>query len=378
MIMLKKMRADALVRCAAIAFVLVFFALRWDATTGLTAPMRFGENFAERRLPELKTLPLAMARGDGYDGQFYAQIAVALDPTDEDLVKAMDKPSYRPRRILLPVLAHVAGGGDPWRVLQVYALLNPLAWVWLAVVFWRLLPTGDWRATAGWLGVVLGTGALDSINLGLTDLPAALLVAVAAQAVERGKAVRGALWFLAAGMVREVSLAAALLVRAAPATERWKTFWLRAACTGPVIAWCAWLAWRLPGFVGHEGNIDWPGWALVRQFGLNVQAIAGGDWNPLRVFGVLGAPALAAQSVFVLRAWREFGVNPWVAAGVPFAVLFWLIGADPWLDYRAVARDVLPMTFVFNLLWVRRTGAHPLWLLANAPLIDGVQRMTWL
>jgi hypothetical protein len=371
-------KTELWVRFAAIAFVLVLFATRWDATTGLTSPMRFGENFAERRLPELKPLPLATARGDGYDGQFYAQIAVQPKVTDPALVVALDKPSYRPRRILMPVLAHVVGAGDPWIVLQVYALLNPLAWIWLAVVFWRLMPIGNWKATAAWLGVMLGTGTLDSINLALTDLPAALLVALAAEAVERGKALRGALWFLAAGLVREVSVVSALLVRATPATERWRTFWLRAACTGPVIAWCAWLAWRLPGPVGHEGNINWPGFALMRQFWLNGQAIAAGDWNPLRIFGVLGAPALAAQSVFVLRSWREFGVNPWVAAGVPFAVLFWLIGADPWIDYRAVARDVLPMTFVFNLLWVRQVSAHPLWLLANVSVIDGIQRMTWL
>lgn len=371
-------RWEMLVRLAAVVFVLGLFATRWDAETGLTSPMRFGERFEERRLPELKPLPLATARGDGYDGQFYAQIAVELKPTNADLVTALDKPSYRPRRILLPVVAHLLGGGDPWRVLHVYALLNPLAWLWLAVVFWRLLPTGNWRATAAWAGALLGTGALDSINLGLTDLPAALFVALAAQAVERGKALRGAAWFLVAGFVREVSLASALLVRAEPGSSCWRTFWLRAVCTGPVILWCAWLAWRLPGFVGHEGNIDWPGWAMARQFWENACAVAGGDWNPLRVFGLIGAPALAAQSIFVLRAWREFGTSPWVAAGIPFAVLFWIIGADPWLDYRAMVRDVLPMTLVFNLLWARKADANPWWWLANAPVIDGLQRMTWL
>jgi hypothetical protein len=63
-----------------------------------------------------------------------------------------------------------------------------------------------------------------------------------------------------------------------------------------------------------------------------------------------------------------------VRLALPFAVLFWLIGPDPWLDYRAVARDCLPLTIVFNLLWARRTEAHPLWLLANLAVVDGVLR----
>jgi hypothetical protein len=92
-------------------------------------------------------------------------------------------------------------------------------------------------------------------------------------------------------------------------------------------------------------------------------------------FGLLGGLGLAAQSVFVLRHARAFAANPWVRAGVPFAVLFWLIGTDPWLDYRALARDCLPMTIVFNVLWTRRAGANPLWLLANVAVLDGVIRL---
>jgi hypothetical protein len=143
------------------------------------------------------------------------------------------------------------------------------------------------------------------------------------------------------------------------------------------LLWCAWLAWRLPGVTGHEGNIDWPGFAFVREIWRQAGLIAGGDFDNQWIFGVLGGLGLAAQSVFVLRAWRTFTASPWVSLGLPFAVLFWLIGTDPWLDYRAVARDCLPMTIVFNLLWARRTDASPWWLLANIPVLDGLQRLTW-
>lgn len=361
------------------AFVLVFLLARWDPVTGYTAAPRFGERFAERRLPELTGLPIARSPGDGYDGQFYAQIAVRPAPADPDLIRALDKPSYRPRRILVPVLAHVLGGADPWTVLQVYVLLHIAAWLALAAVCWRLLPAADWRATAAWAGMVLGTGALDSARMTLTDLPAALLLVLGAIAAERGRPVLAALGCLAAGFTREISLAAALLVRV-PGDDRpphGRTNGLRLACTLPVLVWCAWLAWRVPGPVGHEGNIDWPGFAFAREWWRQAGLIAGGDFDNQWIFGVLAGPALAAQSIFLLRRWRALPRDPWIALGLPFAVLFWLIGTDPWLDYRAVARDCLPMTIAFNLLLGRRSGASPWWHLANLSVLDGLQRMTW-
>lgn len=361
------------IRLVAVGFVLLFVALRWDSTTGFTGLIRFGEKFTEQRLPALRPLPIAPSRGDGYDGQFYAQIAVEPSAANPDLARALDKPSYRPRRILLPLLAHLLGGGDPWLILQVYALLNTAAWLVLAFVCWRLIPLGDWRATAAWCGIVLGVGALDSVRLSLTDLPAALLLTLAAVAVERAKPVCAAVWCLLAGLTREVSLLGALLIRT---RSRWRTFWLRAACAAPVLAWCAWLAWRLPGPVGHEGNIEWPGVAFARELGANVARVALQGYDSQWAFGVLGGLGLAAQSIYVLRQWRSFTSSPWVSIGLPFAVLFWFIGTDPWHDYRAVARDCLPMTIVFNVLLVRRASAHPLWFLANVAVIDGVIRMT--
>jgi hypothetical protein len=358
-------------RWIAIAFVMAFFGLRWDATTGFTGLMRFGEKNAARRLPVLQHLPVADARAYGYDGQFYAQLAVEPHVTNADLVHALDKPSYRARRILLPLLAHLLGAGRPWLVLQVYAALNLVAWLWLAAELWRLLPATGWRANAAWLAILLGVGALDSVRLALTDLPAALLLVLAAHAMERGHGWRATVWSLAAGFTREVSLAGALLLRY---RDKWSTLALRATVALPVLLWCGWLAWRLPGPIGHEGNLDLPGVAFIRSLGQNAALIFSGHDDTQRIFGVLGGLALAAQSWFVFARIRSFTSSAWVRLALPFAVLFWLIGADPWLDYRAVARDCLPLTIVFNLLWARRADAHPLWLLANLAVVDGVLR----
>lgn len=374
---LDRVGRSPVVRIVAIAFALIFILARWDAVTGYTALMRFGDKFADRRLPVLQSLPLARSPGDGYDGQFYAQVAVQPQVTDPALVKALDKPSYRPRRILVPLLAHVLGGGQPWLVLQAYALLHVVAWLALAIVLWRLLPPTGWRATAAWAGAVLGTGALDSMRMTLSDLPAALWLVLAALAIERQRPLLAGVSLLAAGFTREVSLLGTGLLRWINPPSPARTFWLRAGASAPVLLWCGWLAWRLHGVTGHEGNIDWPGCAFAREMARQAGLVLHGDFNNQWIFGVLGGFALAAQSVYVLREWRSFSPNPWVALGLPFAVLFWVIGTDPWLDYRAVARDCLPMTIVFNLLWARRAEGAPWWLLANLPVLDGLQRMTW-
>ena len=70
----------------------------------------FGDHFAAKRLPRLHDVPLyTYARSYGYDGQFYAQIAVAGNPFDRDLEAALDSPGYRTRRVLLPAVAHLLG-----------------------------------------------------------------------------------------------------------------------------------------------------------------------------------------------------------------------------------------------------------------------------
>jgi hypothetical protein len=63
--------------------------------TGYSSLILFGEHFALRRLPQLGDVPLYTdAHQDGYDGQFYAQMAVAGNPFDRALVRALDSPPY--------------------------------------------------------------------------------------------------------------------------------------------------------------------------------------------------------------------------------------------------------------------------------------------
>src|SRR6185436_137400 len=106
----------------------------YDRHTGFTVMETFGEKFADRRLAQLREVPIH-TRPDsyGYDGQWYAQVAVAGNPLAPELRGALDSPAYRARRSLMPVLAHLAGLGRPVWVLNAYALSGLVCWLLLAL-----------------------------------------------------------------------------------------------------------------------------------------------------------------------------------------------------------------------------------------------------
>ena len=110
-----------------------FLALRRarDPSSGFLGLALFGKHFETTRLEAVNRAAPPTATEIGYDGQFYAQ--VALDPSlgDPALPRALDNAAYRARRIGLPVLAWAAGLGRPAWVLQAYVLLNAVFWVLL-------------------------------------------------------------------------------------------------------------------------------------------------------------------------------------------------------------------------------------------------------
>ncbi len=353
----------------AVAFVLAMVALRWNHDTGLTSLEQFGEDWASQRMPALKEVPISTVKKGGYDGQFYAQLAVQPNVNNPELQLALDNPAYRSRRILLPLTAHLLGGGNAQASLYIYALLNLVAWVVLAWVWWLEVQASTPQGAAVWLACLLSLGALDSVRLSLTDLPATLLLVGAVLAVRASRTGLAAACILAGGFVRETSVLAVDLFKP---EGKWRTWGLRALCVLPVLGWCVWLRLNVPGDTGAQA-FDWPGLGLLQHLRLCVQQLGAGNFDSRYLFGLLGALGLAYQSVFVLLRWRE--PDPWVRLGLPFAVLFWFLSAYVFSGYWAAARACLPLTFAFNRLLPRDGKFWPRLVLANLSVLHGVWRM---
>jgi len=140
---------------------------RWhDPHTGFSSLIDFGDQFAARRVASLSDVPLyTYARSSGYDGQFYAQLAVAGNPLDPELDRALDSAGYRARRALLPALVHLAGLGRPAWIIQAYALANLLCSLILAALLarWWFPPT-DLHNLLRWVGTLFGAGMMVSVR----------------------------------------------------------------------------------------------------------------------------------------------------------------------------------------------------------------------
>jgi len=370
---------------AAVVFVFGMVAARWDAGTGFTSLLRFAEHFPLPRVPALAGVPVATVPGNGYDGQYYSQLAVQPDVRLPAVRAALDNPAYRARRILLILTAHILGGGNPSLTLEIYALQNVVVWLALGWLMLREVdPISGLPRAAVWSACMLGIGSLDNIRMGLVDLAPVLMFAAGVALVRSGRP-RGAVAALAlAGLTRETSLLGGALL--APVTDGRSGArpgpgrWLRAAArwalaAAPVLLWTAWLRHNVPASgLPFRGNFGWPPLPFLRNCATCLRHIAAGDLGSRWVFGLIAGAGLAGQSIFLLL--RPRWTEPWWRVGVGFAVLFWFLGDDVWHGYWAAARVVLPMTFAFNLLAPRDRWFWARFTAANAGLmVHGIWRM---
>jgi hypothetical protein len=243
-----------------------------DRHTGYSSLILFGDHFAPQRLRRLADVPLyTYARQVGYDGQFYAQIAVAGNPLSRDLAQALDAPAYRERRILLPLVAHAVGLGRPALIIQLFALANLFCLALLGALLarWWFPPT-DLDNLIRWAGILFGAGLVVSATRSLTDGPALLLIAIGARQLERGRVRAAAVVLGLAGLVRETSvLCAAAFWPSEPTAPgeptraaRRRALLATIVCVGPIALWTLILFGHY-GRIGGLRNIAPPFFALA-------------------------------------------------------------------------------------------------------------------
>jgi hypothetical protein len=325
----------------------------FSAEAGFLRFLVVGRVFEPRALPELREARPPLSSEHGYDGQFYAQLA--LDPTlrRAELRQALDAPAYRSRRIGLPALAHLLGFGRPQVVLQLYAALNFAFWAALLAAFLRHVGLERPRDFLLAAALLWNTGTLVSVGRALTDLPAMALGVMAVWQISRKLAPASLL--SAACLVRETSI---LQILALGRPERGRGGLTRLLVTWalvslPVAAWFVYVWWNV-------GPPELPGRAQIAPpfVSLATKLLAAGNdlWETVRggnrlfpkTFELLAPMSLAVQAIYLIRhprvssrAWR-FGVG--------FVVLLFCVGHGIWVEQYAFCRVLLPLTAAFNLL----------------------------
>jgi hypothetical protein len=344
----------------AVAAFLALCARFWHPAYGFTVFFQLDGSNDELKLAEFRQHPVYVHRDNGgYDGLYYAQIA--LDPTlqDAELPRAMDNFGYRARRILPPVIAFAAGLGQPRGVIFAYSVLNLCAWLACAALVWRLLAVNDARAFVAWIGVMFSAGALASVRLALTDLPALTLLATALLALERGRSRAATAWLAAAALARETALTAVAGLWHRPWISRANL--LRAiAVAAPLAAWLAYIRFQVgPGDAGW-GNLTWPVAGWIEKLIASATALATVGDHLLAGTTFLAFLALSAQAVVILVYRRP--EDPAWRVGLAYTVLLLSLGTAVWEGFPGAAtRVLLPLTLAANLILVC-TRASLVWL----------------
>lgn len=353
---------------------------------GLLTLPRFGEVFRERSMEPVKKFAPPAKRDDvGYDGQFYAQIA--LDPSLQNpaLKSACDNLSYRAKRIALPSFAYFLGGGQPWAVLQIYSILNLGFWFLLMVLLVREFGIESWTSRMMLTAILWNAGCLISIGRALTDLPALCLSVAAVCACQNRRANNqdkietdfpqsflSSIFASLSVLTKETAIISLFSFCGRPIGSRaWQWIARIAVIVMPIMLWSAYVRYRVGPDASGLGNFAPPLFGFFYK--LNVtwsETIAFFPRFPL--LELIAPWTIVAQVIFLLS--HASLRSKWWHFGIGFAILAIFIGPWVWSTQSAYSRCLLPLTVSFNILLAQtndhRSNFMKWWLLGNVGYLD--------
>lgn len=364
------------VRAAYLVALVLFawsFAAFYVPGKGFTYLIAFGGKQAEERIEALRDVDYYVAQNsDGYDAQYYAQIAVRPSLRDPDLKQAVDSLPYRGRRILMPWTAYVLGLGQPAWILQAFAVFNALCWFALAAVLLRWFPPINVSNLLRWLGVLFSFGLCLSVRYALIDGPSLLLIALAVWCVEKRRPWLATGLLALAGLGKETNLLGGIALAPAEARpwRRWLVAGTRAVLVAlPLVLWLVYIQ-RVVGPATDLGarNFAGPFSGYVAKWATVLAAFFGSARNIGTWWSLLTLVTLTTQFLFfVLRPrWRD----AWWRVALTFAVLMIFLGDAVWEGYPgAASRVLLPMQLAFNVLVPRGRKWLVVLVLGNLTLV---------
>lgn len=362
--------------------VLAFLQFRLPGH-GFTYVFDFGETLGLPRLPEIdQTGTYIHPEVPGYDGQMYAQLALRPSASDPELLRVLDNPPYRARRVFMGWVSWAVGLGRPWWVLNVHACLNLVAWIGLSVLLLRWFrPQDGVNGFLRWAGVLLSAGMLSSMRHAVTDGPALVLLAAAVALVEARRR-----WWAAgvgalAGLTRETSV----LLGATLLPDRWSDTraWVRACGQGVllVLPLALWM-WHVRGLAAagayHGGgfaNFTWPFAGFLERWFELLRVLVDQGWQKTAGAALLAHLAITVNLVWIVvrPRWRD----AWWRIGAVHVVLLAGLNTQVWEGYPgAAARVLLPLVLAFNILAPRGRLGLVLLIAGNLSVFSGMLEMS--
>jgi hypothetical protein len=346
------------------------YAQVYSPEFGITKLLQIGHEFDNRGLAVFRATPKYIDPSSrwGFDGQLYAELG--LDPLlrDPQLKIALDNPSYRSRRILMPWLAWLGGLGRPFWILNVYAALNLVFWIGFVVMMAILFRSYGWGGLAGFAAMLMTCGIIESMRGALTDFPGFVLMTLAMMLGGAG----GAGVLALSALTREPNIIGII------GLWDYRPPWLTAAKRNLVLGLIAglpialWVAYVLSRFSSQEsfggGNLTWPLQGMMAKIGeFSVHAVNGDiQWSHWysefysneAFHALLTIISILTQCIYLVTH-REWTNRIW-RAGAIFVPYFLCISFIPWESHFTITRHALSITLAFNLILAMRP--HRGWL----------------
>jgi hypothetical protein len=381
---------------AAVVLFLAMVASYYSRDTGFTVFLSLPANSHTYELPVVQAIPHAHNEVDGgYDGQFYAQLAVDPLLRDPAIDRAMDRPGYRTHRILFSWTAWAMGLGRPAWSLHAYAIQNVIAWVLLAWLLCVWCPPRDARTFVLWAGALFTHGVLTSVRNALPDAPRVLLTALAVLAADRGRPWVSAIVTGIAGLARETNILAGVALwrrrpnelggeirrtRAEFASELIRSAVAALICILPLALWLDYLRslYGADAFSGG-GHITVPLSGLWWKVQRSVSDVAVQGFTVMTVANWFSLAGFGAQVVAL--AWCTRARKRTAAAETAWLQIAWVFLALGVFAHRVVwdgspgafTRVILPFTVGVNVLLARsRRAPWALIVAANLGVVSGL------
>lgn len=344
---------------------------------GFTAFIDFPANTHSYELPAVQNAPhFDNPASPGYDGVFYAQLAVEPLLRDAAIDRALDNPPYRARRILFSWTAYALGVGRPGWILEIYSIQNVIAWLLMAWLLCRWMRPSTPRAFVLWAGCLLSPGMLSSVRYALPDGPSALLVACAVAAAEAQRPLMAAAIVGLAGLGRETSLLASTALGTS-VRRSWRTWLLVTACgvlcVLPLALWVDYLRsiYRSEA-LANPGQITTPLSGLLWKANLVRSEFIRSPVALTTLASGLAVVAFLAQGGWVIRELlRSGGRSAWALAGTSYLVLGLVAHVVVWEGTPgAFTRVLLPLAIAANALLAARPQAS--WVIIVAANLAAV------
>jgi hypothetical protein len=303
--------------------------LLWVFANGSTdALLGVGVDGGARPAVQQEIPDLHLVKDAGHDGQQY--YVIARHPFDPQAAAPyLDRPEYRYRRILFPLLAGALAPDGGRRLIVAFAVVS-LAGVALGA--WAL---SELDGAPRWLPLSLAVtpAVITSLQLSLADSLATCIALAAVLAVQRRRLMLALIAVTLAALTRETFLIVPIGLAFAPSIPpRWRLL-LTTVPTGFVGAWSWWCARQVGApLLGRGGD---------------QLALPPSGWVSPHV----GAGAIAIGSAAALllgtAAWRSRKRAPHVAVVLGLQLLLLLCLADvvafSWRNSLCTATPLLPL-----------------------------------